>query len=314
MSKATALKQETTMKTAPVKAAEQAKPPATLESHAVGDIMINFELMAQIDKLADRMAGAKNTIPKHLQNSPGDCWAVIMQSIQWKMNPFAVAQKTHLVNGTLGYEAQLVNAVVQSSGAVSSTFKYQYDGEGGNLSCRVGAVLKGDHEITWGEWLCIGSVKVKNSPLWATNPKQQLGYLQVKNWARLYCPGAILGVYTPDEIEAMPAVERDMGRAEVVGDDKPSRSQSVAAKLSAKAGTSKKTEAEQEPDSVQVITESDADQLRQAIEMAGSSEERFCQKVGIDKLDDLPLARFAGAMDWLRGLAMQGAEQEQGDE
>ena len=42
----------------------------------------------------------------------------------------------------------------------------------------------------------------KNSPLWKTNPKQQLGYLQVKNWARLYCPGAILGVYTPDEFEA----------------------------------------------------------------------------------------------------------------
>jgi hypothetical protein len=37
-----------------------------------------------------------------------------MQAAQWGMNPFAVAQKTHVVNGTLGYEAQLVNAVVSS--------------------------------------------------------------------------------------------------------------------------------------------------------------------------------------------------------
>ncbi len=28
-----------------------------------------------------------------------------------------------------------------------------------------------------------------------------MGYLQAKNWARAYTPGAILGVYTPDELE-----------------------------------------------------------------------------------------------------------------
>ena len=40
------------------------------------------------------------------------------------MNPFAVAQKTHVVNGSLGYEAQLVNAVVQASGAIDGRFHY----------------------------------------------------------------------------------------------------------------------------------------------------------------------------------------------
>ncbi|SPX63869.1 Uncharacterised protein [Leclercia adecarboxylata] len=39
--------------------------------------------------------------------------AIIMQAMQWGMNPYAVAQKTHLVNGVLGYEAQLVNADLQ---------------------------------------------------------------------------------------------------------------------------------------------------------------------------------------------------------
>lgn len=35
-----------------------------------------------------------------------------MQAVQWGMNPFAVAQKTHFVSGKIGYEAQLVNAVI----------------------------------------------------------------------------------------------------------------------------------------------------------------------------------------------------------
>jgi hypothetical protein len=156
--------------------------------------------IASMMKLADIMVTGKVTVPDHLKNT-GDCLAVIMQAMQWGMNPYAVAQKTHLVSGKLGYEAQLVNAVVMASGAIRGAFHYDYKGEGEKLECRVGAVLRGDNQVTWGEWLCIASITTKNSPLWKTNPRQQLGYLQVKNWARAYAPGAILGVYTPDELE-----------------------------------------------------------------------------------------------------------------
>ena len=121
------------------------------------------------------------------------------------MNPFAVAQKTHLVNGTLGYEAQLVNAVLEASGAIIGRFRYEYQGEGNGLKCRVGAIPRGESEVVWNEWLNISDVTTKNSPLWKTNPRQQMGYLQVKNWARAFKPGAILGVYTPDELETIPA-------------------------------------------------------------------------------------------------------------
>jgi len=41
----------------------------------------------------------------------------------------------------------------------------------------------------------------RNSPLWVSKPDQQIAYLGVKYWARLYCPHVILGVYTPDEVE-----------------------------------------------------------------------------------------------------------------
>lgn len=54
-----------------------------------------------------------------------------MQAMQWGMNPYAVAQKTHLVNGVLGYEAQLVNAVIASSSAIHGRFHYRYGGDYG---------------------------------------------------------------------------------------------------------------------------------------------------------------------------------------
>lgn len=182
---------------------------------------ILFKDMAEIMHGAELMAGAKNVVPAHLLGNPGGCMAIIMQAQRWGFDAFAVAQKTHVVNGNLGYEAQLVNAVIQSSGMISGRFHYEYKGEGASLSCRVGATIKGESAITWGEWLSFTDVTTKNSPLWKTNPRQQLGYLQVKNWGRLYCPGAILGVYSADELEDLPpAPERDItpGETRTVGD------------------------------------------------------------------------------------------------
>lgn len=167
-------------------------------------LMTNDENMERAMNMARVMATSKVTVPKHLQGNEGDCLAIVFQAMNWGMNPFAVAQKTHLVNGTLGYEAQLVNAVIQESNAIVGRFHYEYQGEGNSLQCRVGAKLRGEEEITWNEWLKSSEVTTKNSPLWKTNPKQQLGYLQLKNWSRAYCPGAILGVYTKEELEDSP--------------------------------------------------------------------------------------------------------------
>ncbi|NQS80590.1 RecT family recombinase [Pantoea agglomerans] len=179
--------------------------------------------LQKLQAFAEVMAQGKATVPAHLSGKPADCLAIALQAAQWGMNPYAVAQKTHLVNGTLGYEAQLVNAVITSSTAVQGRFKYEYGGDWENfkpgaanasnergLSVRVGAVLKGETEITWGEPLYMEYVTTRNSPLWKTAPKQQLAYLAVKYWARLYCPDVILGVYTPDEFEPAQRAERDV--------------------------------------------------------------------------------------------------------
>jgi len=187
--------------------------------------------LQKLQAFAEVMAQGKATVPTHLSGKPADCLAIALQAAQWGMNPYAVAQKTHLVNGTLGYEAQLVNAVITSSTAVQGRFKYEYAGNWDNfrpgdkspsaekgLCVRVGAVLRDETEITWGEWLNLEFVTTRNSPLWKTAPKQQLAYLAVKYWARLYCPDVILGVYTPDEFEPAKRTERDITPVRTSGD------------------------------------------------------------------------------------------------
>jgi len=193
----------------PVAAATREEQSSELQRLLQGDYspryMMEGDAMDKMLELAKQMATSKLSVPEHLRGNIGDCLAIITQAMLWNMNPFAVAQKTHVVSGRLGYEAQLVIAVVQNSGAIRGAFHFESRGEGATVETRAGAVLRGETEITWCEWLSAASVTTKNSPLWKTNPRQQMSYLQAKNWSRLYCPGAILGVYTADELEDSPA-------------------------------------------------------------------------------------------------------------
>lgn len=207
-------------------------------------LILHGDSFQRIERMAEVMASGKSTIPDHLR-SKGDCMAIIMQSMQWGMNPYAVAQKTHLVSGKLGYEAQLVAAVLNNSGLLKTRFDFDFfgpwekvigkfdikrgdkgeyrtpgwklaDEEG--IGVRVSATLRGETSPRTLE-LLLAQARTRNSTMWADDPKQQLCYLAEKKWARLYAPDAILGVYTTDELQ-----EIDMGSAVRVDDHKPTSS------------------------------------------------------------------------------------------
>lgn len=180
--------------------------------------LFDAQRMRALMDFADMMSKSVVTVPKHLHNKPADCLAITLQAMRWQMDPFVVSSKTHVVNGNLGYEAQLVVAVLKNSGAVKGRPHYEYRGEGQNLECRAGFIPAGESEVQWTEWLSINMITTKNSPLWKVNPKQQFGYLQARNWARLYAPDALLGVYTEDELQVVPMQPREvhMGAADEV--------------------------------------------------------------------------------------------------
>ena len=207
---------------------------------SAGALLMNDASMDRLARLSTMMASGKTTVPQHLRGSEGDCFAICLQSMQWGMNPFAVAQKTHLVNGTLGYEAQLVAAVINNSGLVKDRFQFEWFGPWDKVigkfaikrgdkgeyrvpgwtledetgcGIKVWATLRGENQPRVLE-LLLAQARVRNSTLWADDPKQQLAYLAQKRWSRLYAPDVILGVYTPDELND--PGERFMGAADVV--------------------------------------------------------------------------------------------------
>lgn len=209
-----------------------APAPRTIDNVS---ILTNGDLYNRLQNLANVMANSGEMVPAHYRGKPDACMATVMQAARWGMDPFAVAQKTHIVSGTLGYEAQLVNAVITTMAPTKDRIHYDWFGPWENVigkfqektsskgnkyiapawtladengvGVKVWATLKGESDPRVLE-LYLSQAQVRNSTLWASDPRQQLAYLAVKRWSRLYCPDVILGVYSDDELEER--IERDI--------------------------------------------------------------------------------------------------------
>ncbi|KAA0910648.1 RecT family recombinase [Pusillimonas sp. ANT_WB101] len=217
--------------------------PADHSLASTTSLILDPSSFEKVMAFAEVMAKGHATVPQHLRGNSADCAAVVMQSMQWQMNPFAVAQKTHVTQGgMLGYEGQLVNAVVIARAPIETRPEFTFIGDLSKILGRVeerksdkggkyyvagwkpseeaglgvicSCLLKGEavpREIT----VMMTQAYPRFSTQWATDPQQQITYLAVRKWARRYAPDVILGVYTDDEMpEAGEHTMRDMGRAE----------------------------------------------------------------------------------------------------
>lgn len=156
--------------------------------------------MDEAMRVADFMSNA-SLIPTHLQGKPGDCLLVVMQSQRWGMDALSVAQCTSVVHGKLCYEGKLVSAVLMSMGVIKEELDYEFSGTGKARKVVVTGVLRNGKvktvEGTIAQW-------ETSNDAWRRDPDQMLTYRGARQWARRWAPSAMLGVYTPDEMEDVP--------------------------------------------------------------------------------------------------------------
>ena len=185
-------------------------------------IMLDDRLMERSKEIARYMSKAEGMIPRHLINKPEACFAVLMRSLTWKLDPYAVAQCTYQTpNGNVGFEGKLCQAILENSGRLTGNVKYSHVGDwdklvgkfeiktspkGGQypaptwnktdatgLSVVVHAQVIGEVEERAWEFKLVQAFPL-NSPLWATDPKSQICYAAVRRFANLAAPGLFMGV------------------------------------------------------------------------------------------------------------------------
>ncbi|WP_116523364.1 recombinase RecT [Salmonella enterica] len=226
---------------------EQQAPNTISASNAI----FNVQALGQLTAFANLMADSQVTVPAHLAGKPADCMAIVMQAMQRCTRTQEITRDKNGKNGKY---------------TVTERVRGWTDEDEIGLFVQVGAILRGESEITWGEPLYLSGVVTRNSPLWVSNPKQQIAYLGVKYWARLYCPEVILGVYSPDEVEQRE--EREINPA-------PVQRMSVQ-EITSEVST--RTSAQESAANVDAV----ADDLRERIDTASSVDQAKAIRADIE--------------------------------
>lgn len=183
------------------------------DSSAVANIMdtARFEHIQRVAKLM----ATSSLLPNHLRfvrgkDSNGElapevqaanCFRVVNQALRWGFDPFAIVDETYMVGGKLGYQGKLVAAVVNAKAGLKSRLRYEFTGQGANLTVRVVGVFQGETEER-DIFLRVADAQTDNQ-MWRKDPEQKLIYSGVVKWARRHCPEVVMGVITDDDLERM---------------------------------------------------------------------------------------------------------------
>ena len=183
-------------------------------SQSTGGIL--FEKMGELTEFAKLMAAGGEAVPYHCRGKPGVCLAILNRAFRWKMDPYAVAEQTYIPpkSDRLAYMSQLVHAVIEAHAPLKGRLRHRIIGTGDERRCEVSGTFIGETEPHVYTSETLASLRdargrneygtLKGSPLWDTQPEVQLFYSASRQWARMYSPETLLGIYTPEEIADIP--------------------------------------------------------------------------------------------------------------
>ena len=188
--------------------------PDQLIVHDTGEYAMLFDSAKFNQAYRVATAFAKSgLVPDHFKENPAGVFVVLHMATRMKLDPFMVLQKTYMVHGRPGMEAQLVIALVNSRGPFTGPIRWTLSGEGKNRQCTAFATHAKTQElceatVTWGMVEAEGwntdtttrSGKIQKSK-WNTMSDLMFRYRSATFLARLYCPEVIMGLSTADELE-----------------------------------------------------------------------------------------------------------------
>jgi hypothetical protein len=171
-------------------------------------VPVNLSQAMELSKLLS-VAGAG--VPLHCRNNPGICLRIVATASRFGIDPFLLADDSYVVtsdktgDSRLAFGAKSIHAMVLRSGVVDGRLEIAFEGQGPGLTCTVSGRLRGSATVRT-KTATLSDITIKRSPLWQSDPQQQLGYYCVRAWGRLHAPDALMGLLAREdpELEALP--------------------------------------------------------------------------------------------------------------
>lgn len=170
----------------------------------------------QLLRAAD-MLSKTSIIPQSYQGKPQDCFVAIEMATRMNLSPMVVMQNMYVVKGKPSWAGQACTMLINSCGKFRDV-KHIYTGTKGTDSrgCYVSAIRCSDGEQIDGVEVTMQMAKAEDwlsNSKWKSMPELMLAYRASAFFARVYCPEALMGVQTYDEVYDASFADENKGKA-----------------------------------------------------------------------------------------------------
>ena len=225
---------------------EQGMAGMSIPQNTAVNVWQDKDAFDQAARVANMLSKSK-VVPEAYQNRPEDCFIAVELAARMNTSPVFIMQNLYVVKGKPSWAGQACMAMITACGKFKNV-RHVYTGTKGteNRGCYVEAVRISDGELIQGTEVTIKMAKdegwMSNSK-WKNMPEQMLGYRAASFFARMYCPEAMMGLQTTEEIyDAAPVVVKPAAKlAEAIQEEEavevpvPEKKEPAAKKSTKKA-------------------------------------------------------------------------------
>ncbi len=170
---------------------------------ATENVWNNKEQFNQLLRAA-QMVSQTSIIPQTYQGKPQDCFVAIEMANRMGVSPMVVMQNMYVVKGKPSWSGQACTTLINACGKFKEV-KHIYTGEKGTdtRGCYVKAIRIEDGEEVCGVEVTMQMAKSEgwtSNSKWKNMPELMLAYRASAFFARVYCPEALMGAQTTEEI------------------------------------------------------------------------------------------------------------------
>jgi len=170
---------------------------------SAGNVWQNKEQFNQLLRVS-QMLSQSTIVPQNYQGKPQDCFIATEMATRMNTSPIFVMQNLYVVKGKPSWAGQACMAMINACGKFKDV-KHVYTGKKGteDRGCYVTATRISDGETVNGTEVTLSLAKAEgwtSNSKWRNMPEQMLGYRAASFFARMYCPEALMGLQTYEEV------------------------------------------------------------------------------------------------------------------
>ena len=189
---------------------------APVTGNQLKDIWMNPTALKDAWNAATVLAKSQ-IVPQAYQNKPHDCLIALDLANRMGITPLVVMQNLAVVKGKPSWSGQACTMLINACGRFTNPVPVYFGTEGGeDRGCYLSATRTSDGKTVNGTKVTIQMAKAEgwlSNPKWRNMPDQMLAYRAAAFFARVYCPEALMGVHTADEVYDAASVAPVAGQA-----------------------------------------------------------------------------------------------------